>query len=107
MRILRMIFLAATISSMGACVVQARGGIRSGPPPQGESSTMVSGVVTDARTTRIRIENARKLMAHTQFTVAEVAALVGYDDPAYFSRVFRQETGVSPTCSGRTRQPSA
>jgi len=46
---------------------------------------------------RIRIENARKLMTYTQFTVAEVAALVGYDDPAYFSRVFRQETGAPPT----------
>jgi len=56
---------------------------------------------------RIRIENARKLMTYTHFTVAEVAALVGYDDPAYFSRVFRQETGSSPTCSGRTRQPTA
>ena len=41
---------------------------------------------------RIRSENARKLMTSTQFTVAEVAGLVGYDDPAYCSLVVRQVT---------------
>ena len=46
---------------------------------------------------RIRIENARKLMAYTRLTVAEVAGMVGYDDPAYFSRVFRAETGTVPS----------
>jgi AraC-like DNA-binding protein len=29
-------------------------------------------------------------------TVTEVAFAVGYNDPAYFSRVFRTETGKSP-----------
>jgi AraC family transcriptional regulator, arabinose operon regulatory protein len=46
---------------------------------------------------RIRIETARKLMACTSYSVGEVAALVGYDDPAYFSRVFRAETGTVPS----------
>ncbi len=46
---------------------------------------------------RIRIENARKLMAYRQLDLSEIAKLVGYDDPAYFSRVFRQETGYAPS----------
>jgi AraC-like DNA-binding protein len=46
---------------------------------------------------RIRIENARKLMAYSQLSLEEIAALVGYRDPAYFSRVFRAETGSPPS----------
>lgn len=29
-------------------------------------------------------------------SVSEVAALVGYKDPLYFSRMFKKATGVSP-----------
>ncbi|MBA3686095.1 MAG: helix-turn-helix domain-containing protein [Planctomycetes bacterium] len=46
---------------------------------------------------RIRIENARKLMAYRQLSLDEIGALVGYRDPAYFSRVFRLETGSPPS----------
>lgn len=46
---------------------------------------------------RIRIENARKLMVYRQLSLAEIARLVGYDDPAYFSRVFQRETGTPPS----------
>jgi two-component system response regulator YesN len=29
-------------------------------------------------------------------TIAEIAAMCGYYDPSYFSRVFKKETGQSP-----------
>ena len=54
---------------------------------------------------RIRIDQARKLMAYRQLSLAEIARLVGYPDPAYFSRVFRSETGAPPSsCLNREQQ---
>lgn len=45
---------------------------------------------------RYRIRQARTLLRSTSESVTSVAALVGFDDPAYFSRVFRKEVGMSP-----------
>lgn len=45
-----------------------------------------------------RVERAKELLQnHPELTIAEVAAASGFEDGAYFSRVFKQETGVSPT----------
>lgn len=44
-----------------------------------------------------RIEAARRLLRDTPLDIAEVARNVGFGDPAYFSRRFRQSTGYSPT----------
>lgn len=46
--------------------------------------------------TRLRIERAKELLVSTHLTVTAIANEVGYNDGAYFSRVFRQETGRSP-----------
>jgi len=44
-----------------------------------------------------RIRRAREILATAgQQPIGEVAALVGYDDPQYFSRVFKRHTGMSP-----------
>ena len=45
---------------------------------------------------RHRVQKARELLAHTSASITEIAVQVGFDDSAYFSRVFRQYTGVSP-----------
>jgi len=45
-----------------------------------------------------RINNARKLLEdHPDMPLHQIAVCVGYDDYAYFSKVFRQVTGVSPS----------
>lgn len=46
--------------------------------------------------TRLRIQRAKELLISTHLTVTAIANEVGYNDGAYFSRVFRQETGRSP-----------
>lgn len=46
---------------------------------------------------RTRIARAQQLLAETDTEVAAVARGVGWDDPAYFSRIFRRRIGVSPT----------
>lgn len=44
-----------------------------------------------------RIEIAKKLLGSNDMSVAEVAQYVGYPDGKYFCRIFKSETGVSPT----------
>ena len=46
--------------------------------------------------TRSRIEQAKTLLRVTNLTATEIAGRVGYNDGAYFSRVFHRETGRSP-----------
>ncbi|MFC7612733.1 helix-turn-helix transcriptional regulator [Actinokineospora soli] len=43
-----------------------------------------------------RVHEAKRLLLRTELTVRQVAARVGFGDPAYFCRFFRRETGVSP-----------
>jgi AraC family transcriptional regulator, transcriptional activator of pobA len=45
---------------------------------------------------RLMLE-ARRLLAYTPMTVAEVAAELGYDDPAYFSKFFAKAMGQAPS----------
>ncbi len=44
-----------------------------------------------------RLAQARELLLMTALPVAEVAALVGYPNPFYFSRLFARQTGTCPT----------
>ncbi|WP_149241715.1 helix-turn-helix domain-containing protein [Dyadobacter sp. 32] len=45
---------------------------------------------------RIILE-AKRLLAHTSLTAKEIAYHLGYNDPAYFSRLFMTKTGESPS----------
>ncbi|MGD1892825.1 MAG: response regulator [Cyclobacteriaceae bacterium] len=45
----------------------------------------------------IRLQRAKALLEQSDLNVSEVAYEVGFQDPAYFSRTFTQEFGVSPT----------
>jgi AraC family transcriptional regulator, arabinose operon regulatory protein len=45
----------------------------------------------------VRVEAAKRLLVTIETPVGEVAAQVGFEDPLYFSRVFRKVTGKSPT----------
>ncbi|MBQ7887944.1 MAG: response regulator [Clostridia bacterium] len=45
---------------------------------------------------KTRIEQAKRLLIQKDMSITDVAQLVGYDDYAYFSRVFRRMEGKSP-----------
>lgn len=57
---------------------------------QGMESTFVEYV------TAKRMEKARKLLKSTDKSSGEIAMLVGYKDPHYFSFVFKKNQGMSP-----------
>lgn len=45
---------------------------------------------------RFRIQKAKELLVQTQESITGIATRVGFNDSAYFSRVFRKQSGVSP-----------
>ena len=47
--------------------------------------------------TSIRITNAQMLLETTNYAVNEIAHIVGYDNPLYFSRLFHKQKGCSPS----------
>lgn len=56
-----------------------------------------TGLTPTIYVTQLRIQQARRLLELTNMRVAEVAQAVGYDDPFYFSRVYRKLTGQAPS----------
>lgn len=40
---------------------------------------------------------AKRLLVHTELTVAEVGYRLNFKDPSYFGRFFKRETGMNPT----------
>lgn len=46
--------------------------------------------------TKIRMEEARKLIQENEISLKEISFLIGYNDPNYFSRVFKKHYGDSP-----------
>jgi len=56
------------------------------------------GVTFSEYLTTCRLQKAQELLRHSQlqYTITEIANKVGYDDPHYFSRVFRKKLGQSP-----------
>ena len=46
---------------------------------------------------RVRIENAKKMLSDSEASIKEISYSVGFSDPNYFSRAFKKYEGVSPT----------
>lgn len=44
-----------------------------------------------------KLSSAKELLESTELSVSEISAIVGFDDPLYFSRAFKAFSGVSPT----------
>jgi AraC-like DNA-binding protein len=47
--------------------------------------------------TAVRLNNAVNLLENTGCNIAQVAAMTGYENPLYFSRIFRKIKGLSPS----------
>jgi len=51
----------------------------------------------------LRMNLARQLLRETKKSIVDVALEVGYADPSYFAKLFRKETGLSPSDYRRQR----
>ena len=45
----------------------------------------------------VRIRNAQVLLETTDYSISDIASVIGYDNPLYFSRLFRKAKGLSPS----------
>ncbi len=45
----------------------------------------------------IKIERAKFMISEGKFTFTEIAGKLGYDNPNYFSRLFKKKVGITPT----------
>ena len=45
----------------------------------------------------LRINNAQLLLETTEYSINQIASIVGYDNQLYFSRLFHKQKGFSPT----------
>ncbi len=57
--------------------------------------TRQMGVSPQQYLTDVRISKARELLT-SPGSISEIGAIVGYQDPLYFSRIFKKHTGYSP-----------
>ena len=55
-----------------------------------------TGMTVHRYLTRLRIENAARLLSVGHLNVTEIALATGFDNSNYFSHVFRAEMGLSP-----------
>jgi len=46
---------------------------------------------------RLRIDKAKRLLSSSPFSVLDIALEIGFESGQYMSRLFKQETGMSPT----------
>ncbi|MCL6458444.1 MAG: AraC family transcriptional regulator [Gorillibacterium sp.] len=58
---------------------------------------VVTGTTPVKYITGIRINEAKKLLSESSLNVREVASIVGYENPFYFSRVFHSTVGIPPS----------
>ncbi|MEZ4859451.1 MAG: response regulator [Flavobacteriaceae bacterium] len=45
----------------------------------------------------VKLEKAKKLLHSTSLTVSEIAYEIGFEDPKYFSKLFKKEQGKTPS----------
>lgn len=53
----------------------------------------------------LRVEEAKRLLEFGNLATEEIAALVGYDNPAFFRRLFKRCTGLTPSAYRRMFRP--
>lgn len=56
-----------------------------------------TGVTINEYLTKVRIENAKRMLKETKEKFYNISSQVGYTDASYFSRMFKKYTGYSPS----------
>ena len=55
-----------------------------------------TGQTISAYLNYVRIEKSKQLLKTSETPIAQIGALCGFEDQSYFTRVFKQQTGLSP-----------
>lgn len=57
----------------------------------------ITGLSVSQMIRKVRIRRAKELLLSGHNSISEIAYSVGYSDPSYFSRTFKNATGLSPS----------
>ena len=66
----------------------------------------VTGMPPSRYLAQRRLHRVQELLLATELPIHQIAALTGFRDPFYLSRVFQHEVGVSPSGYRRRREPT-
>ena len=80
----------ANVGDMAAAAAVSRSGLL-------RKLKQTMGVTPQELLSEARIKHACQLLRNTDKTVSEIAYACGFTDPKYFSRSFKQSTGLSPS----------
>jgi transcriptional regulator GlxA family with amidase domain len=67
--------------------------------------TTAMGSTLIAYAQNLRMEEAKRLLEVEDRAADEIAALVGYENPAFFRRLFKRSTGLTPGAYRRMFRP--
>ncbi len=56
----------------------------------------VTGLSFKEYLTMIRVEESKRLLQNTNYSLLSIAIAVGFEDQSYFSRVFKKQVGLTP-----------
>ena len=57
----------------------------------------VTGKTTSEIITNRLMVEAKTLLVHSSWNVAEISYSLGFEDPSYFAKIFKQHNGITPT----------
>jgi transcriptional regulator GlxA family with amidase domain len=58
--------------------------------------TLATGLTPLVYVQRLRIEDAKRRLERTEASIDEISWRVGYEDPAFFRRLFKRTTRLAP-----------
>jgi AraC-like DNA-binding protein len=61
----------------------------------------ITGKSTAVFIRSIRLQYAKELLKNTDKTISEIAYEVGFNNPSWFSRAFKEEFGYTPSSSSK------
>ena len=62
-----------------------------------EAVKAVTGVSAGEFIRSHAVLSAKRMLVHTDLDINQIAEELGYDDTSYFSRMFKKETGLTPS----------
>lgn len=64
----------------------------------------VTGITAVKFINNVRCEQARKLLSSGEFSVSEISGMCGFENPSYFTKIFKRFSGKTPNSYKKTNR---